>query len=51
MLQKMTAHLQWQKIGAKVTHEVICLPDKYKLEMILTPDGDSSRGTRSEGTR
>jgi hypothetical protein len=28
VVQKMTAHLQWQKRGAKVTHEVIVYQTK-----------------------
>jgi hypothetical protein len=45
----MTAHLQWQKRGAKMTHEVIVYQTKSKLEqgkMILTPDGTQWRQHR-----
>jgi hypothetical protein len=32
MVHKMTAHLQWQKRGAKSDTRSYCLPDKSKLE-------------------
>jgi hypothetical protein len=50
----MTAHLQWQKRGVNVTHEVIVYQTKSKLEqgkMILTPDGENTGGTHSEGDK
>jgi hypothetical protein len=47
----MTAHLQWQKRGSKVTHEVIV--DKSKLEqgkMILTPDDTNKEDSTHSNT-
>jgi hypothetical protein len=54
VVQKMTADLQWQKRGAKVTHEVLLTRQKQG-KMILTPDDtqwrDNTGGTRSEGDK